>query len=67
MDFVSPDFYIFLAVVLLFYYIFPRKRRWGILLVGSIGFYAFASLDGLIILLAVILFSYLFALAVGAL
>ena len=67
MDFVSLNFYIFLAVILLLYYMFPLRKRWGILLVGSIAFYAFVSLEGLAVLFAVVLVSYLFAVAVGAL
>lgn len=45
MAFVSFTFYIFLAVVVLAYYLVPCRWRWTTLLVGSLGFYLYLS-DG---------------------
>lgn len=39
MTFVSFHFYIFLAILVVVYYILPLKTRWIALLVGSLGFY----------------------------
>lgn len=43
MTFVSFNFYIFLAIVILVYYILPLRVRWIALLVGSLFFYAYIS------------------------
>lgn len=39
MTFVSFSFYVFLALVVLVYYLVPRKVRWVVLLLGSLYFY----------------------------
>ncbi|MCF0133841.1 MAG: MBOAT family protein [Blautia sp.] len=64
MDFVSLEFYAFLIVVLLLYYIFPKRFRWFVLLVGSVGFYAYVSLEALAVLGAMALLSYLFGMLI---
>lgn len=43
MTFVSFSFYIFLAVVVLAYYLVPLRGRWGVLLAGSLFFYFYIS------------------------
>ena len=55
MLFTSYSFIAFLAVVILLYYVFPKKARWTLLLVASCAFYAFAD------------YRYLFFIAVTAL
>jgi len=47
-SFVQYEFIFFAAVLLLLYYIFPKKIRWTILLAGSIAFYSIAGLHPLI-------------------
>lgn len=43
MTFVSFDFYIFLSVVVLAYYVIPLRWRWVTLLLGSLSFYFYIS------------------------
>ena len=40
MNYLSLDFVGFVAAVFLAYYIIPKKVRWGVLLLASLGFYA---------------------------
>lgn len=39
MTYTSVYYYIFVIVLIIFYYVFPLRYRWIILLVGSLGFY----------------------------
>jgi len=43
MNFVSTQFFVFLAVLFLLYYTIPRRHQWKLLLVGSLFFYFFAG------------------------
>ena len=45
MNYLSLSFAFFVAVVFLLYYTMPKKTRWCILLVASIGFYGLFSLE----------------------
>lgn len=58
MAYTSIGFFLFLSIILLGYYIFPRSMRWIVLLAGSIAFYFRAYRTGWWILLASILFTY---------
>jgi len=51
MLFTSYGFIAFLCVLLLVYYIVPKKLQWITLLVGSYVFYAFAGLECLVFIL----------------
>lgn len=51
MSFTNLAFLIFLGVLLLLYYLLPRRAQWIILLVGSYVFYAFAGLSCLTFIL----------------
>ena len=46
MDYVSIEFYLFLAAVVVLYYIFPLRFRWLVLLAGSLGYYCLATSSG---------------------
>ena len=54
----SLTFLIFLAVVVLIYYIVPKKIQWVVLLVASYGFYLSSGLDHVIYIIATTLFTY---------
>lgn len=43
MNYLSILFFILLALVVLFYYVLPKKAQWIVLLAGSLIFYAYAS------------------------
>ena len=51
MLFTSYGFIAFLGVLFLAYYLVPRKWQWGLLLLASYFFYAFAGLDCLVFIL----------------
>ncbi len=53
MSILSLEFLVFMALMVLVTYILPVRFRWIGFLAGSLVFYAFAGLDGLIYLLAV--------------
>lgn len=65
MAFVSIQFIIFLIVLLVVYYLFPRKYQWLLLLAGSYVFYAYASPFYLIFLLISTVTTYLCGLRMG--
>lgn len=44
MSYTSLGYMLFVACCLIFYYIFPKKHRWWVLLAASIGFYAIVCL-----------------------
>ena len=43
MNYISLLFFVLLALVVLFYYVLPKKTQWIVLLAGSLIFYAYAS------------------------
>ena len=43
MNYISLLFFVLLALVVLFYYVLPKKAQWIVLLSGSLIFYAYAS------------------------
>lgn len=59
MNITSIPFLVFLLVVTAIYYILPKRIQWIVLLVASIGFYAFSSLKGLLFLTSAIVVSYI--------
>lgn len=50
--FTSLKFILFLAAVFVFYFVYPHKFRWIIMLIANVVFYCFAGWDKLIIMLA---------------
>ena len=62
MSLISLEFLGFLLAVLVFYYLFPLKFKWLLLLAGSIFFYVSTGPDGLPYLTAVSVIAYLAAL-----
>lgn len=54
----SLSFLLFLAVVLLVYYIVPKKYQWAVLLVASYGFYLASGLAQVIYIIATTLFTF---------
>ena len=62
MSLISLEFLGFLLAVLVFYYLFPLKFKWLVLLAGSIFFYVSTGPDGLPYLTAVSVIAYLAAL-----
>ncbi len=59
MAYTSVEFYAFIFIMLIFYYIMPLKYRWEILLAGSVVFYFAAYKTGWWIILATVVFSYI--------
>ena len=51
MLFTSYQFAVFLAFLLLLYYLFPKKYRWGVLLAGSLGFYSLTGAANCLLIL----------------
>ena len=67
MAFISWSFYVFLAVLVIIYYILPKHLRWYVLLTGSILFYAKMADKNwgiLILFLGTAIFSFLFAILI---
>lgn len=60
MTYVSIEFYIFVLIAVLLYYMIPLKGRWIVLLCGSIFFYwkALETETGILVILATILIAY---------
>lgn len=58
MTYVSLEFYLFLTLILVLYYIIPLHLRWIILLVGSVAFYTILSRESFWLLLITLLLSY---------
>ncbi|MBR6851789.1 MAG: MBOAT family protein, partial [Lachnospiraceae bacterium] len=65
MLFTSYAFIAFLAVLILLYYLVPKKWQWELLLLGSYVFYYFSGWTNLFYLLAATVTTYLTALAIG--
>lgn len=51
MNYISLLFFVLLALVVLFYYVLPKKAQWIVLLSGSLIFYAYASYVALPVLI----------------
>ncbi len=64
MSFTSFEFFCFLAVTVLLYYILPKKTQWVILLIGSLVFYAFAGGFYLPYILITIVSSYIISMLI---
>ncbi|MEO5572035.1 MAG: MBOAT family O-acyltransferase [Bacteroidia bacterium] len=64
MAFNSFNFLIFFPVFFAIYFLLSHKFRWIFLLIGSIVFYSFFSVYGLILFAAVILFNYFSGIAI---
>lgn len=58
MSFTSIKFWVFLPIIFFLFYLYPRKYRWTILLIGSYVFYAFAGIQYLLLLAYVTLTAY---------
>ncbi len=54
----SLSFIAFLAVVVLVYYLVPKKFQWAVLLIASYGFYISSGIDNLIYIIGTTLFTY---------
>ncbi len=55
----SLSFLLFLSLVLIIYYIIPKKLQWAVLLIASYAFYLFSGVDNVIFILFTTLFTYL--------
>lgn len=67
MIYVSWEFYFFVTLLLILYYLLPLKFRWWILLIGSLGFFYWIDAEGTGVFLITILFSYLMGLLLHSL
>lgn len=65
MNYTSLIFLLFVTLLMCIYYIFPKKFRWSILLVGSIFFYYLLSGKYIIYIVVATLISYIFALLIN--
>jgi len=65
--FLTPWFFGGLPLLLLLYYVLPKKAQWPLLLVASMGFYAMASWQGLAFVLFTVASSYIIALRIDKL
>lgn len=57
-DYISVAFYLFVAILLVIYYILPCRMRWCVLLAGSIGFYCLVAGKMVVLLLAMSILSF---------
>lgn len=64
MVFTSLEFIIFLCIIVLFYFLFPLKYRWTVLLIGSAVFYCIAGVKYIPFIVVTSLTSYFVALYV---
>ncbi len=64
MTFVSYSYYLFLALMLILYYILPKRFRWAILLAGSLIFCAKINIYSLAWIASIIIISYLSAIGI---
>ncbi|MBQ9871423.1 MAG: MBOAT family protein [Eubacterium sp.] len=58
MSFVSYKFFAFLAILIILYYLLPKRVQWMLLLVGSLVFYAFSGPQYLIFMAVTIVTTY---------
>ena len=59
MSILSFEFLVFVAAVILVFYLTPKKARWIVLLAASTGFYLFSGWQGFVYLLAVAFITWL--------
>lgn len=64
MNFLSIEFYGMLFICLVMYYLIPVKRRWLVLLTGSLGFYCLISYKALIVFMVICLFSFILGIVI---
>lgn len=62
MPFTSFRFLFFLAAVIFFYYIVPKKFQWAVLLVASYAFYLYSGIENVFFIIGTTLFTYFSAL-----
>ncbi len=55
----SLNFLVFLSIVLIAYYLVPKKIQWAVLLVASYVFYLFSGIDHVIFIISTTLFTFL--------
>lgn len=67
MLFTTYSFILFLAVLVILYYMIPKKFRWMLLLFASLSFYAFSGPGYLLLILATALTTYITGLKLDAL
>ena len=58
MSFTSFNFLVFLAAVIVVYYLVPKKYQWCVLLVASYGFYLSTGIDHVFYIIGTTLFTY---------
>ncbi len=61
MRLISVNFFAFLIITLVLYYLMPREKRWAVLALQSLVFYFFAGIYAFIYILMISLSSYFFA------
>ncbi len=61
MSYILLSFAAFFAILILFYYILPKRFQWGVLLFGSIAFYFFSGPKYFLYVLATAVITYAFA------
>ena len=66
MELISLKYCIFVLILLALYYCFPKKCRWGVLLLGSISYYVIICKWYVIFILLTILTTYFSAVAIDA-
>lgn len=66
MELISLKYCIFVLILLALYYCFPKKCRWGVLLLGSISYYIIICKWYVIFILLTILTTYFSAVAIDA-
>ena len=59
MYFTSYQFVLFVLILMLLYYLLPKKFQWILLLIGSYVFYAFSGIDNLIYFLTTTISTYI--------
>lgn len=59
MLFTSYQFLLFLVILFIIYYVFPKKYQWILLLIGSYVFYAFAGIEYLLYFFSTTISTYL--------
>lgn len=64
MSYISLNFYLLTALLVLLYYVFPLSKRWLVLLVGSAAFFFFADRQGIPALCWMIVSAFLFGKAI---
>lgn len=58
MIYISQEFYLWVIILLILYYLLPLKYRWLVLLTGSLGFFYWIDADGFGAFFAMIVLSY---------